>query len=72
MRSWPWDQAEGTTHTHTHTHTSCVKTCSAFGLWLDGELDKGSTSCCQAFNNAPLTSTGADFSCAAIEVYSLA
>ena len=44
--------------------------CRAFGLWLDGELDRGSTATCAAFNNAPLTGNGeVDFKSAAVEVF---
>lgn len=43
---------------------------SAFGLWLDGDLDNGSTRTCKAFNNTPLSSHGTNFRCANVEVYS--
>ena len=42
----------------------------AFGLWLDGELDKGITDTCMAFQNSPLTGSETHFACAAVEVYS--
>jgi len=42
----------------------------AFGLWLDGELDKGVTDTCTAFHNLPLTGSETQFACAAVEVYS--
>lgn len=44
----------------------------SFGLWLDSELDKGTTSSCTAFNNIPLTGSGephSQFTCAVVEVY---
>ena len=60
------------THTH-HDSTTCCSfliSCRAFGLWLDGELDRGSTATCAAFNNAPLTGNGeVDFKSAAVEVF---
>ncbi|KAL5491003.1 hypothetical protein EMCRGX_G016216 [Ephydatia muelleri] len=41
----------------------------AYGLFLDGDLDRGSTATCTAFLNPPLTGGAHDFKCAAIEVY---
>ena len=42
----------------------------AYGLWLDGELDNGSSQMCLAFNNSPLSLLDTNFHCANVEVYS--
>lgn len=43
-----------------------------FGLWLDGDLDRGSTATCSSYSNPPLTGNNIiDFKCAAIEVFSI-
>ncbi|XP_019862056.1 PREDICTED: TBC1 domain family member 24-like isoform X1 [Amphimedon queenslandica] len=41
-----------------------------YGLWIDGDLYRGSTATCAAYANPPLTGSGSeDFYCAAIEVF---
>lgn len=41
---------------------------SSFGLWLDGDLHRGSSSPCQTFGNPPLVSSG-QFTMVEVEVF---
>ena len=43
---------------------------SQFGLWVDGDLNRGSTATCSSYQNEPLTGDGkVDFRCSAVEVF---
>jgi hypothetical protein len=41
-----------------------------YGLWIDGDLNRGSSATCSSYNNEPLSGTGeVDFNCSSIEVF---
>ncbi|RKP05277.1 TLDc domain-containing protein [Thamnocephalis sphaerospora] len=42
-----------------------------FGLWLDGEFERGVSAACSTFDNPPLATDSEAFECARLEVWSI-